>query len=265
MIPAGLKLLTPEDAPPVIEENAQGPSPCLLTCDHYGRLAPRALGDLGVSASEWERHIAWDIGIAGVVTRLSRALGAHLIAQRYSRLVIDCNRPPGVASSIPVLSEATRIPGNEGISLEEAEARRAEIFAPYHARIAQALDARRETRRPTILLAMHSFTPAYAGVGRPWHIGTLYNRDKRLAKLLGNLLRAEGDLVVGDNEPYAASDLTDYCIPVHAERRGLLHCGIEIRQDLIADEAGQAQWADRLARIFTHVLEESRQLGLILD
>ena len=265
MEPTRPSLLTPGDAPPVIEENAQGSSPCFLTCDHFGRLVPQALGDLGVPKSEWERHIAWDIGIAGVVTRLSRALDAHLIAQRYSRLVIDCNRPPGVASSIPVLSEATRIPGNEDISTEAAEARRAEIFAPYHARIAQALDARQQAKRPTILLAMHSFTPVYAGVERPWHIGTLYNRDPRLAKLLGNLLRAEGDLVVGDNEPYAASDLTDYCIPVHAERRGLIHCGIEIRQDLIADEAGQAQWADRLARVFAHALEESRQLGLILD
>jgi predicted N-formylglutamate amidohydrolase len=265
MTPKSPKLLMAEEAPPVIEENAQGSSPCFLTCDHYGRQVPQALGDLGVPASEWERHIAWDIGIAGVVTRLSRALDAHLIAQRYSRLVIDCNRPPGVASSIPLLSEATRIPGNEGMSAEAAEMRRAEIFAPYHARIVQALDARQQAKRPTILLAMHSFTPVYAGVERPWHIGTLYNRDKRLAKLLGNLLRADGDLIVGDNEPYAASDLTDYCIPVHAERRGLIHCGIEIRQDLIADDAGQAQWAERLARVFTHALEESRQLGLILD
>ena len=108
----------------------------------------------------------------------------------------------------------------------------------------------RESKRATILVAMHSFTPVYAGVARPWHIGTLYNRDKRLAKILLALLHAEGDLVVGDNQPYAASDATDYCIPVHAEPRGLIHSGIEIRQDLIGDEAGQKEWAERLTRIF---------------
>jgi predicted N-formylglutamate amidohydrolase len=246
-------LLAPDEPAPVLERAASGASPFVLTCDHYGKVVPRALGDLGVAASEWERHIAYDIGIGGVTTKLSQALDAHMIAQRYSRLVIDCNRPPGVPSSIPILSEATHIPGNEEISDAAKAARRIEIFAPYHARIAEILDAR--LRRPTILVAMHSFTPVYAGQARPWHIGTLYNRDKRLAAILLKLLRAEGDLVVGDNEPYAASDVTDYCIPVHAEPRGLIHCGIEIRQDLIADEAGQQAWAERLTRIFREAME----------
>ena len=104
-------LLGATDVPPVREENPAGMSPFLLTCDHYGRLIPRVLGDLGVSASELARHIAWDIGIAGVAEQLSKHLNAHLIAQRYSRLVIDCNRPPDVASSIPLISEATAVPG----------------------------------------------------------------------------------------------------------------------------------------------------------
>lgn len=243
-------LLAPDEPAPVLEHNATGASPFFLTCDHYGRLAPRKLGDLGVSAGEWQRHIAWDIGIGGVTTRMSDSLSAHMIAQRYSRLVIDCNRPPGVPSQIPSSSEATHVPGNEEISDTDKQARRREIFEPYHARIAAILDARARERRPTILVAMHSFTPVYAGNARPWHIGTLYNRDTRLASVLLRLLRAEGDLVVGDNQPYAASDATDYCIPVHAEPRGLIHCGIEIRQDLIAEEAGQKAWAERLARIF---------------
>jgi predicted N-formylglutamate amidohydrolase len=185
-----------------------------------------------------------------VTTHLAYALGAHMVAQTYSRLVIDCNRPPGVASSIPVRSEATAIPGNEGLSAADAEARRVGIFQPYHDRIAQVLDQRAREKRATILVAMHSFTPVYAGAARPWHIGTLYNRDGRLAKILLALLHGEGDLVVGDNQPYAASDATDYCIPVHAEPRGLVHCGIEIRQDLIGEVAGQKQWAERLVRIF---------------
>jgi predicted N-formylglutamate amidohydrolase len=246
---ATLKLLGADEVPPVLEVAADGASPYLFTCDHYGRLTPRALGDLGVSAGEWERHIAWDIGIGAVTTALSQALGAHMIAQTYSRLVIDCNRPPGVASSIPVISDATRIPGNEGLSAADAEARRVEIFQPYHDRLAAILDQRSREKRPTILVAMHSFTPVYAGVARPWHIGTLYNRDTRLATRLRMLLRDEADLVVGDNQPYAASDATDYCIPVHAEPRGLIHCGIEIRQDLIGNASGQREWAERMERV----------------
>jgi len=256
-------LLAPDEPSPILELNPDGPSPYLLTADHYGRLVPRALGDLGVAPSDWERHIAWDIGIAGVTTLLSDALGAHMIAQKYSRLVIDCNRPPGVAASIPVISEATAIPGNEGLTQAEREARRLEIFKPYHDRLAQILDARAEAKRATILIAMHSFTPVYAAVARPWQIGTLYNRDARLAKLLLPRLAAEGDLTVGDNQPYAASDATDYAIPMHAERRGLVHIGIEIRQDLIASKEGQRAWAERLARVFGAVEEELRRVGVV--
>jgi predicted N-formylglutamate amidohydrolase len=240
----------------VVEENPGGASLYLLTVDHYGRLIPPSLGDLGLPASELARHIAWDIGIAGVAARLSRALDAHMIAQRYSRLVIDCNRPPASPSSIPLISEATTIPGNAALSADDADARRELIFDPYHARIAQVLDARRAAGQPTVLIALHSFTPIYASVARPWHIGTLYHRDARLPALLLAALRAEGDLVVGDNEPYAVDDTTDYCIPVHAEPRGLIHTGIEIRQDLIGDPAGETEWAARLARIFTALLDE---------
>jgi predicted N-formylglutamate amidohydrolase len=246
-------LLEAAEVPPVREENAAGRSPFLLTCDHYGRLIPRALGDLGVPASELTRHIAWDIGIAGVAEQLSNHLGAHLIAQRYSRLVIDCNRPPCAASSIPVRSEATHVPGNEGLTRAAADARRHAIFDPYHRRIGEVIDGRLREGMPTVLLSLHSFTPVYAGVARPWHIGTLYHRDTRLPPLLLQHLRAEGDLVVGDNEPYAVSDETDYTIPIHGEARGLMNSGIEIRQDLIADQFGQKAWADRLARIFAEV------------
>jgi len=246
-------LLGVNDVSPVFEQNAAGRSPFLLTSDHYGRLIPKVLGDLGLPERELVRHIAWDIGIAGVAERLSEMIDAHLVAQRYSRLVIDCNRPPHVASSIPRLSEATTIAGNEGISREDAEIRRREIFDPYHRRIDAVIDQRLHDKRPTLLIALHSFTPVYAGVARPWHIGTLYHRDKTLPPHLLRALRAEGDLVVGDNEPYAVGDETDYTIPVHGEARGLVNTGIEIRQDLIADDSGQQQWAERLARILTEI------------
>jgi predicted N-formylglutamate amidohydrolase len=242
-------LLGVNDVDPVFEQNAGGRSPFLFTSDHFGRLIPKPLGDLGLPEGELVRHIAWDVGIAGVAERLSKLLDAHLIAQRYSRLVIDCNRPPHVASSIPLLSEATTIPGNEGLSRADSEMRRREIFDPYHRHIDAVIDQRLHDKRPTILVSLHSFTPVYAGVARPWHIGTLYHRDRTLPPLLLSALRAEGDLVVGDNEPYAVGDETDYTIPVHGEARGVINTGIEIRQDLIADENAQQQWADRLARI----------------
>jgi len=246
-------LLSADDVPPVLELNAAGRSPFLFTCDHYGRLLPRALGDLGLPVEELTRHIAWDIGIAGVAERLSRELDVHLIAQRYSRLVIDCNRPPSAVSSIPRLSEATTIPGNEAISRDEADTRRRDIFDPYHRRIGEVIEARLAEARPTILVSLHSFTPVYAGVRRPWHIGTLYHHDTTLPPLLLKELRREADLVVGDNEPYAVSDTTDYTIPVHGEARGVINSGIEIRQDLITDESGQQQWAERLARVLAEI------------
>ena len=242
-------LLAPDEPSPVLEHNASGSSPFLLACDHYGRLIPRALHGLGVSEAERQRHIGWDIGIGAVTARLADALDAHMVAQRYSRLVIDCNRPLHVPSSIPLISEATRIAGNEGLTAADRTARREAIFDPYHRRIAEIIEARSARGQPTILLAMHSFTPIYAGIARPWHIGTLYEHDTRLPHLLLRALRAESGLVVGDNEPYAVREGSDYTIPVHGAARGLLHTGIEIRQDLIADESGQAQWAERLARI----------------
>jgi predicted N-formylglutamate amidohydrolase len=246
-------LLESHDVSPVLERNAAGRSPFLFTADHYGRLIPKRLGDLGLPASELERHIALDIGIAGVAEQLADHLGAHLIAQRYSRLVIDCNRPPHVASSIPLISDATAIPGNEGLSRQAAEARRREIFDPYHRAIREAIDRRLSKGMPTVLVALHSFTPEYAGIKRPWHIGALYHRDTTLPPLLLQALRAEGDLAVGDNKPYAVSDETDYTIPLHGEARGVINTGIEIRQDLITDEAGQQQWAERLARVLSEI------------
>ncbi len=243
------RLLAPDEPPPVTFTHAQGRSPFLLTADHAGNLLPRRLGGLGLELCELARHIAWDIGIAEASRRLADRLGAILILQTYSRLVIDCNRSPSVASSIVGLSELTEVPGNRELDPGERELRIREIFDPYHARIVAELDERLREGRPTVLIAMHSFTPVFKGVQRPWHVGVLYNRDPRYAHLLLDLLRSEGDLTVGDNEPYSISDETDYTIPVHGERRGIPHVEIEIRQDLIADAAGQSAWADRLARL----------------
>ena len=242
-------LLADTDPPPCRVLRPDGGSDFFLTADHAGRAVPRRLGDLGVSAGEWERHIAWDIGIAAVTERLSRALDATAVLQTYSRLVIDCNRRPDWDSAIPSVSEHTAIPGNLGISAAEREARRREIFDPYHREIALILDRRRAAGKRTVLIAMHSFTPVFKGEKRSVEVGVLYNRDARLAAIMLDLFRAEGDLAVGDNAPYAITGSSDYTVPTHGEARGLAHVEIEIRQDLIADPAGQEAWAARLARL----------------
>jgi predicted N-formylglutamate amidohydrolase len=243
-------LLREDEPSPMRVLHEAGGSDFLFTADHAGRGIPHSLARLGLPDSELGRHIAWDIGIAGVTERLATALNAAAVLQNYSRLVIDCNRDPSVPSSIPELSETTIIPGNQNLSAEQRAARRLAVFEPYHARIRSLLDARAAAQRRTIYVAMHSFTPVFKGESRAMQVGVLYNRDARLANIMLDLLRSEGDLVVGDNAPYAVSDVTDYGVPIHAERRGLPHVEIEIRQDLIEDAAGQADWAARFARLF---------------
>ena len=242
-------LLEPDEPNPVTLENESGDSVFFLTCEHAGRAFPRRLGRLGLPEAETLRHIAWDIGIGAVGRDLSLLLNAAVILQTYSRLVIDCNRDPKVPSSIPEISEATEIPGNRSLDEAERAARVDAIFRPYHDAIAAALDRRAAADRASVLVALHSFTPVFKGVSRPWHVAVLFNRDPRLAHALAELLRADGSLMVGENEPYRVSDLTDYTVPVHGERRGLPHVEIEIRQDLITDPSGQREWAERLARL----------------
>jgi predicted N-formylglutamate amidohydrolase len=244
------------DGDPAVFEVIEGrdDSPWVLVCDHGGRAIPRALGRLGVPEEELGRHIAWDIGAAQVTRLLAARLGAWAIVGAYSRLVIDLNRPPSSPQSILVRSEATDIPGNVGITAEQAEARRRELFDPYHRRIEGELDRRREAGLPALLVAMHSFTPVFLGAARPWHAGVLYQREERLARILLETMAAEPALVVGDNQPYAVSDATDYTVVHHGEKRGLVHVELEVRQDLIEHAEGQKEWASRLARL----LEDAR-------
>jgi predicted N-formylglutamate amidohydrolase len=242
-------LLRDGDPDPVWIENARGRSPLLITCDHAGLLVPSALGDLGVSAADMQRHIACDIGVEAVGRLLARELDALCIGQRYSRLVIDCNREPGSEGSIAEVSDGTQIPGNRGLSAADALARRRQIFDPYHARISAELDARQARAQPTCLILLHSFTPVWDGVARPWQIGVLYNRDARLARSVQAILQAQHpQIVVGDNQPYSGTDGTDYALNRYGEARALPYVEIEIRQDLIGDVEGQNFWAARLAK-----------------
>ena len=237
------------EPPPFTVENEAGTSPFLIVADHAGRYLPRRLEQLGLSDTECRSHIAWDIGIGAVCQLMGTELDAVVVRQNYSRLLIDCNRAPNSEESILGLSELTQVPGNAGLSESQKADRVRDIFRPYHDRITAELDRRQQAGRPAALISMHSFTPVYNGVARPWQVGVLYNRDRRLANILLGLLRGEAWLVVGDNEPYTVSDATDYTIPVHGEQRKLPHVAIEIRQDLIADEPGQRTWAALFVRL----------------
>jgi len=248
------RLLQPDEPAPVTMLRENGNSPFFLACDHAGKRIPERLGDLGLSASDRDRHIAWDIGAENVARHLSDLLDAALAIQNYSRLVIDCNRDPRVPESIARVSESTAIPGNHDLMPDHAAARAEEIFHPYHNRIVQTLDRRHSNGLPNVLIAIHSFTPVFKGKSRPWHVGVLYNRDTRLANSVMRTLEAHGDLCVGDNEPYRISDETDYTIPVHGEQRGIVHVEFEIRQDLITEDAGQIAWAERLRDVLMESL-----------
>src|SRR5579863_5498555 len=244
---AGYQLLAPDEPPPVFESGRQGQSDFIIVVDHASPRIPACLGDLGLPAAELQRHIAWDIGALAVARRVAAELDAQLVAQNYSRLVIDCNRDPSVASSIPTVGESSPIPGNVGLSEQQIGARRREIFDPYHDHIRALLDERLAVNRRTILVSQHSMTNIFRGVRRDMHAAILCNRDRRFAGLMLDMLRREANLHIADNEPYFVSDQTDYTIPRHGEARGLPHVEIEIRQDLLLDDAGQDEWAGRIA------------------
>lgn len=239
-------LLAPDEPAPYEVFEGDGQSPFVFICDHAGCRLPRALGDLGVSQEDRTSHIAWDLGIRDLAASLATSLGAFLVVQTYSRLVIDCNRPLDALDSIVTCSAGVEVPGNRGLKQAERAQRIAEVFRPYHAQVQAELDRRSKARQPSILVAMHSFTPVFMGVARPWHIGILYNRDKRLAQGLLHWLRSDATLVVGENQPYAVSDASDYSIVTYGERRRIPHVEIEIRQDLIADVASQRTWAEQI-------------------
>jgi predicted N-formylglutamate amidohydrolase len=238
-------LLAVDEPAPVRVVNADGGGSAVLVCDHASNRIPRRLGTLGLASAELLDHIAWDPGAAGVARRLSRHLDAPLVLSRYSRLAIDCNRPLDSPESIPELSAGVSVPGNRMLTLRDRALRIEGVFSPYHRAISEVLD--RRAGRPSLLLSIHSFTPELAGQRRPWDIGISYGRDRRLAALILDALKANAKLVVGDNEPYTVDDASDYTIPVHGEGRGLPHVLIEIRQDGIATPADAAAWAVRLA------------------
>ena len=262
----GERLLGAGDPDPVEVVRRTGASPFFLTCEHAGREFPVRLGTLGLTGPDLDRHIAWDIGAAGVACGLSARLDATLVLQRYSRLVVDCNRAPGAADFVAEVSEDTVVPGNRDLSGTEIDARAAEVFHPYHDRIHDLLDARIAADRLTVVVSVHTCTPVFHGVRRPWHIGVMYEHDDRLALAMLTVLREEGeeaDLEVGDNEPYFMTSDKDYAMPRHGQGRGFLHAGFEIRQDLVECESGQGEWARRMERVLRESLGRLKESGKV--
>lgn len=243
------------DEPPAYEIiNPSGRARALVLCDHASNRLPRALGDLGVPPERLREHIAWDIGAAMVARRLAERLDAPAVLSGYSRLVIDCNRPPLAPTSICPVSAGVVIPGNAGLDEDAARARAEAFFWPYHRAVERVLADRAERGLPAAILSVHSFTPEPLMGPRPWHVGFMYGRDRALAALMLEAFRHEPGLEVGDNQPYQVTDGSDYGIPIHAERAGRPGVLIEVRQDLIAGPESAARWGDRLAHAFEAIV-----------
>jgi predicted N-formylglutamate amidohydrolase len=245
------RLLGPFDPSAVGVRNGTLRSPFLLICDHAGNAVPKALNNLGLPRSELDRHIGIDIGILGVSEVLADVLAAPLVFQRYSRLVIECNRLYSSPDSIALISDGTMIPLNAEIDDIGRSMRIDEITVPYHNEITSHLDRRIAMNTPTILLSMHSFTPSLLArpACRPWHVGLCYDADVRFTNHVLAAIEKMPDINVGRNEPYGVDMSKDYSIPVHAEARKIPYAEFEVRQDLIATAEGQKAWGERLATV----------------
>jgi predicted N-formylglutamate amidohydrolase len=233
----------------VIARNEGGRSPVVLTCEHASNFIPERYGRLGLPDAELQRHIAWDIGAAALAEALSQALDAPLFLGTHSRLLIDLNRPAGAPSSIPLRSEAIDIPGNRDLDPQERAWRERALLAPYHERIARFLDRR---AGPTVLVAIHSFTPVYLGDRRPCHAGILFGKAAAFGSAIAQALAREPGLNVGTNVPYRITREGDYTIPVHGDDRGIPAILVEIRNDLLGDPGAIRRWCGRLSSALQH-------------
>lgn len=243
------------DPPPFATLNEAGTADILLVCDHASNALPAACGALGLDPELLRRHIAFDIGAADITRRMSKALDAPAVLSGYSRLLIDCNRRPGHATSIPAVSDGIGIPGNERLDAAEIERRQDAYFHPFHEAVDAALARFAARGVVPAYVAVHTFTPVMDGYERPWHLGILWNRDPRLARPLIAALSEWPDVVVGDNRPYSGRDSEGYSIHAHGGDRGIPHVLVEVRQDLVDTRHGAELWAARVGRVVAGVVE----------
>lgn len=231
---------------PVTEIEGRDDSGVLFLCDHASNALPPEYGDLGLPAGQFQRHIAYDIGAAWMTRRLAALFDAPAVMTTYSRLLIDPNRGGDDPTLVMRLSDGAIVPGNADADATEIARRRALYWQPYRDAVAARLDAMEATGTIPAIVSLHSFTPFWKGKPRPWEVAVLWDSDPRLPIPFIKALRAGGDLTVGDNEPYDGA-LEGDTIDEHATQRGLASLLIEVRQDLIAQEAAAFAWADRLA------------------
>jgi predicted N-formylglutamate amidohydrolase len=243
-------------AAPVATLNRQASGSVVLICEHASNYIPQGYERLGLSAADLQSHIAWDIGALALAEQLSALLDAPLVFATHSRLLLDLNRDVAAPDSIVTESAGVPIPGNQQLSQTERRWRCDWLYAPFHAAVELLIDERLSRGQATAVISIHSFTPSYPGEPRPWHVGVLGRRDRRLADRILASVRRDPALVVGDNQPYAPEQGVYHSIERHAERRGLPGAMIEVRNDLIGTSLGQTQWAGRLAHDFKCALEE---------
>lgn len=236
--------------------NDTGKAPVLLVADHASRNIPAALQQLGLDDAAMEKHIAWDIGSADLARALADQLDAPLILAGYSRLIIDLNRQPDDPTAMPPISDGIVIPGNQMLDEQQKSWRIETYFRPYHAAITARLDQFEQAGVTPALLSIHSCTPVYGNVQRPWQIGVMWDKDPRIASRLLQRLNQLPDLCIGDNQPYSGRHPHDYTIDFHAEGRGLPHAGIEVRQDLLNSPDDARHWAGVLAEALSEPLAD---------
>jgi predicted N-formylglutamate amidohydrolase len=245
-----------DDEPPAVSVlNPKGTAPFLFTCDHASNRIPGRIGDLGISRADLVSHIGWDPGAMEVAAELSRDMDASVIHSGYSRLVLDLNRPQTSLGHIPSSSAGITIPANQNISTYERQARFDAFYRPYHDMIASVINARSEARKPTFLVALHSFTANYPGQVRPWHLGITYRHDRGFGAAIVSHLKAQSGLCIGDNEPYQIDDIDDVTIPLHGEVNSLPNALIEIRQDLL----GTRSEIKRMANLLRDAIHAAHQ------
>lgn len=240
--------------PPVAAFNRAGRGRVLLICEHASNFIPAAYRGLGLAAADQQRHIAWDIGAFGLAQALANRLDAPLVHATYSRLLLDLNRPIDAADSIVPSSEGTSVPGNVGLSASERAYRQQRLYRPFHAELEALLDQRRAFGLATTVISIHSFTPRYHGIERPWHTGVIAQHDRIFGDGLLQALRADASLCVGDNLPYGPQHGVYHSLQRHGEERGLAGAMIEVRNDLLADPPAQERWAQRLATAIERAL-----------
>jgi len=253
---ASRPLLGPDDPPPFVVLNEHGPAPALVVCDHASRAIPKSLRRLGLPELATWQHIAWDIGAGEVARGLANALGVPAVLAGYSRLVVDCNRQPDDPEAFRTESDGQVVPGNQGLTEFDRRVRLGCLFDPYHEAIAALLAGFRARETVPLVISVHTFTPSMAGQDRPWHVGVLWDQDEPNARRLIAALREVAGLVVGENQPYSGKHPCDYTIDQHAERAGLPHLCIEIRQDQVDSPAGAERWILRLAAAIGAMLED---------